>query len=256
MKRSLLLILFIAICIADLQAQMTGGGSGDNVQKQPVSSKANDNRFWVLTFGLSGPMGKFGKNDPSIVFEEAVGANSGFFIGYEGAKFYPGMVAGPVQIGISTTANVAVNQVSWNNWGYGEGAFTPFVFSDFKLGAIGTYEPVPGLKVDGFLRLGVNLGVGAGGYWASSSFDESSTVSLYSYEPAVGFGANFGFNARYDRLLLTLQFNPGKLKFNYELNSYGYDSSDNYYDDLYEEEYKLPVSTVKLGVGVVFGKSR
>lgn len=242
MRKSLLLFAIAALGTAGAYAQMTGGGSGGSSPKVAVAKK-DASKWGALVIGLSSPMGKFGTTDASLPFEEAVGANSGFYLGYDGANYFPNAVAGPVKIGFSSAVNVSLNTVNWDAWGIGEGEYTPFIFTGIKLGALGTYEIIDGLEADAFFRLGLNAGVGAMGYWSGNS--ASSYVDLYTDTPAFGFGTEFGFNVRYEFLLATLRFNPGKLTYTYMIDT------DESFDEV---EYKLPISTVQLGIGFVLNK--
>lgn len=242
MKKSLPAILLAIMISVGANAQMTGGGSGNSTPKAAVA-KSNGSKWGAVVIGLSAPMGKFGNNDGSLPLEEAVGAGSGVYIGYDAANYFSGTINNPVKIGFSSTFNLSINQVNWDSWGLGEGEYTPFILSGLKFGGIGSYEIIDALEADAFFRLGLNTSLGGMGYWFNNNY-----VDFYTETPAFGFGTEFGFNVRYDNMVMaTLRFNPGKLTYSYYLETS--DSFD-------EVEYKLPVSTVQVGIGFVFPKKK
>lgn len=234
----LAVVMILATSISSL-AQMTGGGASTSASPATKAKGSNPNKWSSLHFGLSQPMGKFRENNLTVPFTEAVGAKPGFYISYD-FNSYLTPDAELVKIGLSGTVGMAFNGPNWESWVQGEDVdFTPstFMTNDIKFGVMGTYEMNDDLKIDAFLRLGLNWGVGGGGEWMTAS----NTVIFTGESPGAGFGLNAGVNVRYRQLLTTLQLNPAKIKYRYQT----YDE-----DGL---EFKVPVSLLKLGVGVNFG---
>ncbi|MEQ8684589.1 MAG: hypothetical protein RIE86_04815 [Imperialibacter sp.] len=239
MKKNLLVFLITTFAFTGAHAQMTGGGSGSSSPKTAVV-KPNNAKWGALVIGLSSPMGRFAANDGSLPFEEAVGATPGIYVGYDGVSYFSSTIEGPVKIGLTYGFNTSLNMVAWDSWGLGAGDYTPFVFTGLNIGAMGSYEIIDGLEADAFLRLGVRASIGATGYWYDNAYS-----SLDWNSPGIGFGTEFGFNVRYEFLLATLRFNPGSLSYDY------YVSLSDTSEDI---TYKLPISTVQLGIGFVLPK--
>lgn len=215
-------------------AQMTGGGQSSNVQ---VKERAQKNGWTVLHLGLAQPIGKFKENNLTVPYTEAVGAKPGFYFAFDGASYF-GTNSSSFKLGLSWNTGMSINGVNWETWVPGSTSFegTPFLTTDFKLGLLGTIGISDDMMIDGFFRLGANLGVSGTGYWEGSSFEE-----LYSESVGFGFGTIFGASFRYRKLFTTVQVNPGKLK-------YTYTGSIN-------NELKVPISTLRLGLGVQLGKN-
>jgi hypothetical protein len=233
-------VFFLLTC--SVSAQMTGGGSVQNSSPAPAKTKAQSNRWSTLVFGLSNPIGKFKENDFTKPFEQAVGVMPGFYFGYD-VNSYFGESDNPVKAGFSFSTGVAVHSPNWEKWVSGSTSFdaSPFVVGDIKMGVIVSGAISDVMKVDGFLRLGVNYGMGANGHWSSEDQKTNFTTTDFGY----GFGVNPGASFRYNRLLVTMQFNTGKMKFDYNLS--GGEAS---------LHYKVPVSTFRFGLGIVLGKNR
>lgn len=221
-------LLFLTMTLTSVHAQLTGGGQGNSSIAKVKGS--NPNKWSALHFGLSQPVGKFKENNLTKPFDQAVGAKPGFYFGAEGATYSSASSGNPFKIGFTWNTGLWINDVNWEKWVSGSTYFerTPFLTMDFKMGVIGTYEIAEDLNVDGFLRLGANFGIPGTGEWSNYSFN--------SEKFAVGFGTSLGTNIRYKKLFTTFQIVPGKLKYTYD------------------KEYKLPITTIRLGVGVVLQK--
>lgn len=236
MKRLLTVSTILLATYVSGFSQMTGGGQTSNVQVKQASQK---NSWSVLHVGLSQPIGKFKENNLTVPFNEAVGAKPGFYFAFDGASYFGSASSNEFKLGFSWNTGLAINGVNWESWVPGSTNFegTPFLTTDLKLGIIGTYEITEEVKVDGFFRLGVNLGASGTGYWDGSSYEE-----LYSESVGLGFGTIFGASFRFRKLFTTLQVSPGKLKYTYtgSINS----------------DIIVPISTMRLGLGFQFGKNQ
>jgi hypothetical protein len=235
MKLKTLTFLFcFLLFFSGAYSQMTGGGQGE---KKVISKSSGPANGWsTVHIGLAQPIGKFKENNLNVGFSEAVGAKPGFYFGADGAS-YGAANANPFKIGFSWTTGMWINGVNWEKWVAGTTSFegTPFLTLDVKLGIVGSYEISNGLFIDGFFRAGINGGISGTGSWSGSGSEELSSDTF-----AIGFGTNFGTSLRYNRLFTSFQINPGKLKYEY----YG----------AIDGEGKLPISTLRLTIGVIMKK--
>lgn len=217
-------------------AQLTGGGSGQNNTQR----EANPNQWISYTFGLSNPMGQFKENNLTKPFNQAVGAKPGFYFDFDGNFYSRNSSENPFKLGFSFVTGFAMQSVNWEKWVSGTTSFsgTPFILGHVKIGMIGTFKITEDVKVDGFVRLGINYGAGGGGKWTASG----SSTTFRSDNFTAGFGTNFGANIRYKKLIGTLQINTGNLKLEYSLNAGA------------KTAYSVPITTFRLGIGVEIGK--
>lgn len=234
MKMKLLISAIAFILVSNLAySQMTGGGQGGGTVAKKATAPGNS--WTALHIGLAQPIGKFKENNLTVGFADAVGAKPGFYFGIDGATY--GANANPFKIGFSWTTGMWLNGVNWEKWVPGTTSFegTPFLTLDLKLGIIGSYEVSSNLFIDGFFRVGANGGVSGTGDWSGSGSEYLSSDSF-----GIGFGTNLGVGLRYNRLFTSFQLNPGKLKYEY----YG----------AINGEGKLPISTLRLTLGVILNK--
>lgn len=240
--------LFLMALLFPALGQMTGGGATGGAPAAGKSSSGKGHKWSTLNFGFANPIGKFRQNDLTKPFYEAVGAKPGFYLAFDGNSYFKGTVDNPVKIGLSYTIGISVNGVNWEKWVPGTTEFEshPFVTADFKLGVIGTYDLNDDMSVDGFFRMGPLLGVAGGASW----YNGNDSYNFSTEGPAIGFGAGFGGNFRFHSVMVTLQLNPAKLKYLYYMDSYNGSSTSG------EVDYKVPVSTARIGLGFVFGRNR
>lgn len=191
-----------------------------------------------LNAGLSNPTGDFYQNNFTLPFDKAVGAKPGFFLAYQGAGYFN---ESKFKFGYTYVATFATNSVNWDSWVTGATSFsgTGFKSIELKLGFIGTYSVSSDLEIDGFIRFGDNIVWGGSGTWTVST----TTSTEYSPDDSfgIGYGGNYGVNARFRKFIGTFQYKTGTVKRDYY-----------YSGGTASGTYNVPVTSFLLGVGILF----
>ncbi|GHM99218.1 hypothetical protein WSM22_07080 [Cytophagales bacterium WSM2-2] len=224
LKKSLIVSLF-AIIYSTADAQFTDGS-----------------QWRAITLGLSNPMGKFYQNNLTVPFDQAVGAKPGFYGSLEGANYFK--ESKTLSVGVSFLVSLGSNPVNWNKWVSGASSYTgkPFLVGELKLGLIVTYQLSDEMKIDGFVRIGDNIGTGGSGEWVTSSGSSTGTTTFSPSKLGLGYGTNMGANFRYKKYIATLQVSTGSMKLKYE------------YSGGVAPSYQVPITSFHAGIGFVFGE--
>ena len=245
-KIYLLLLTMQLIHIGGL-AQLTGGGKIDRTPQQTNEKKGvttRSNTWSSIHVGLANPVGAFKENTFHKPFDQAVGALPGIYLQFD-LVTHLSSDQSPFRIGITESIGLSENGVNWSQWAFQGNRYSSsgFITCHFLIGPIVTYEPTPQVSFDAFLKMGINSGLSQDrARWKDREFVYHSFGSSRATSMA-NAAVNLGMNFRLRRLFITTAMNLGKLKYNYHA-SWSATSTT----------YKLPVSTLRLGIGVKMGR--
>ena len=184
-----------------------------------IPEKPKTPSFWIAVHaGLFQPMGKFKRADLKKPLNEAVGATPGFYVSTDLTEYFKSSYGNPVRFGMTQSVGYASTTVNWTRTYQGAETFS---ILDLKAGVILTAKVGSSMAGDFYFRAGA-----------------------INYEGESTFGTTFGANFRLKLLIASLSVNTGKVNAGSGLDVI-----------LTSSPYKVPVTAVKLGLGIKLGKA-
>lgn len=270
MKRILLAAAFFGTTLfTDAFAQFTGGSAGREAtpaapaKPAPTDKGVFDNAFY-FKFGRSTPKGTFGdvptmarSAEDSYNGLDGLGATNG--INFEmGLLAYLRSIplAEKFKIGIDAGISVSANQVDWTpmNPNYQTTDQVPFIFSGFKIGPAFSYNIVDRLIVDVYAKINPCFSTPADISFYEDNADESYSYSLTNaaVSPTFATRKSLGMNLRYSALLLSMEYNFGKVNYSLDESFYTYSSGTLTNSGFRNFEAETPTNSLLLSVGLKF----
>lgn len=219
-----LLFYLLTLGVSSSMAQVTGGG--ERTLSNPSNSKntnlGGNSSFTSFDMGFVFPTGDAKRFDAYEPWHESLGLKSGYYLGLSHNKpftsnstFSPGLYG---QFGLQLNGFSS----KYKDLGYDSGAI--MFRAEYLLGPSLTYEPSSNIAIMGYLKGGI-------GYSTGELPLRNNTLSLGSN---FGFYSGLGIRVSINKNALSLDINPGRKKFNGDI------------------EEKLPVSNIRLMYGLHF----
>lgn len=235
MKRILLAATFLgATFFTNAYAQFTGGSAGQGVAPvtttKTVTKAAKDrgvfdNAFY-MRIGQSTPKGKFGEaptmeksGRDSFNGVDGSGAQKGFVAEMGLISYFRDLpLAEQFRLGLDVNLAVSVNKLDWSslNSNFSNEGTVPMTFAGLKIGPAFSYNPAGKLILDAFFKFNPCFSTAPDIYY----YENQDTNNNYSYSlsndltPVFAVRKSLGMNIRYSALMLGLEYNYGKVKYN------------------------------------------